>query len=226
VTTIEFTVKKKAKDRLAEEWRHDLEEQCVRMKLKGKTTDDCLDLFNEYVRVAPTLPKRKKNAIMLGVIFYACTKNDDQRTIQELARQTSRPEKEVRTGMKLIEKRCHVFQDKRRVEPSDLIPRYCQRMTPAFKNLFVANARVVAEYIHQFLEGKKPKTVAATDIILTYRWFYDGTAEWDESQIAELAKVKLATLRSSIAKVEEEMKSSGLSVSTIVADAESRHPTE
>jgi len=224
--TLAFTRKKSAKDKLAEEWRRELQSQCGRMMLKARTTKECVELFNEYVKMARTLPKKKRNTIMLGIIFYACKNNSDQRTILELARQTKTSEKEVRAGMKMVEKKCFAFMDKRKVEPMDLIPRYCKMMKPEIRDSFIANASIVAEHIHQFLEGKKPSTVAATDIVLTFKWFYNGIADWSEADVADMAKLKLTTLKNSVAKVEKEMRSSGLSVAAIIADAERAHPTE
>lgn len=226
--TLHFTTRRRAKDRMAEEFRHDLEDQCVRMNLKRRTINDCLELFDEYVRAAPTLPRSQKLAIMLGVIFHGCRKNDDTRTVQELARQTQRPEKEVRNGMKLVSRRCNAFDDKRKVEPIKLISRYCQnlRLKPEFMNMFVTNAQTVGMHINQYLEGRKANTVAATDIVLTFRWFYDGKCVWDEAQIAQLSKLKVTTLRKSIAKVEEEMKKDRKTVAEIIADAESQRPVD
>jgi len=225
--TIQFDKKRTAKDKTADSLRHELENQCTRMKLIGKTTNDALELFDFYVRNVKTLPKNQKVIIMLGVIFYACKINNDTRTVQELARQTGREPSEVRNGVKLISNKCGAFLTRDKVEPSKLISRHCEQlgMKSELTNMFVNRAIVVDEHIHQYLEGKKPKTVAATDMALTYKWFFEGQLEWDEATIAEKLDLKPATLRKSIVKVEEEMRANGKTVKSIIDDADERFPS-
>jgi len=213
--------KRKPRDAAIENFRHMLDSQCERMQLSKKTKNDCMDLFNHCARNG-ILSKSQITPLLLGILFHGCKKGDLQLTVKDLAKMTKQKEETVRKGMKIVGERCSAMLDREKVESSSLIHRYCIRlgMDASFMNMFVSNAKSVDEKIRQFLEGKKPNTVAATDIYLTLKWFYsDPYAEsWSLSKIAEAADLKATTLRKSIADVQKGMSDSGMTSDRIVQE--------
>jgi len=220
--TIVGIEKQKPKDVAIERNRHLLQDKCVQMQLSKKTQEECLDLFDKCVEKGP-IPRNQVNTYILGILFHGCKKGGSDITVRELARQTKQDEKTVRKGMKHVEKRCSVSDDKVKVESSGLIERYCITlgMDSSFCYKFVSNAKEVDRRIRQFLEGKKPNTVAATDIVLTLRWFYPEIETWTFNRIAEVAGLKPPTLRKSIAEVEAEMSKARCTAEDIVNYARS-----
>jgi len=243
--TIEFKRRYKAREKRKLHYLALLKKQCAKMSLGGKASDYCIKLFTEYADNAKSFSEKKMPEIMLGVIFHACTKMDYgfQRRIAELSRQTGVPEAQIRNGMKLIESVCKVSQGKYKTEPLYFIPRYCQNLLydklhvqmpngqidPVANyalNQFTSKADAVARYVNEFLEGKKPNTVAAADIALTVKWFYGMRIDLSDSEIAQGTDVTLKTLKSTIEKVEKEMEAHGLDTAAIVKEIESRFTEE
>jgi len=243
--TIPFFKKLTRREKMKYHYLFLLKQQCARMKLGGKASDLCLELFSQYADNAKSFSEKKMPDIMLGVIFHACAKMDYgyQRRIAELSRQTGIPQANIRNGMRLIENVCRVSEDKHKTEPVYFIPRYCRNLLSSklniqlpngrtdplanrTLNLFDSKANAVAEYVNQFLEGRKPNTVAATDIALTQKWFYEKQIDLSVQEIAKGTDVTLKTLNSTIEKVEEEMKARRMDTAAIVKEIESRFPQD
>lgn len=214
--TISFTKRKSEKERNMDKSRHDLLDQCARMKLNGATTDYCLELFDGYMKDVHTFPKHQIRAIFLGVLFYACKHVGSPCTPAELAKQTHEELKDVRQGMKLVWKRCNMIMTSDVQKTSqNLVDRYCGELHLDIR--FMSKAREVDEKIRHYVEGKHPNTVAATDIALTFEWCFPPEQRTDQAEIARVAGLKLATLRKSIAQVQEQLKEAGKTPADIVS---------
>lgn len=154
-----------------EKYRHVLSEQCLKMQLNGATMDYCLELFDGYMKDMHTFPMHHIKAIILGALFYACKHGGAPRTPAELADQTHTKLREVRQGMKLVSKRCSMIMTSDVQKTSqNLVDRYCDEL--GLDMPFISKAREVDDKIRQYVEGKHSNTVAATDIALTFEWFY------------------------------------------------------
>lgn len=214
--TISFTKRKSEKEKNMEKYRHVLSEQCLKMQLNGATMDYCLELFDGYMKDMHTFPMHHIKAIILGALFYACKHGGAPRTPAELADQTHTKLREVRQGMKLVSKRCSMIMTSDVQKTSqNLVDRYCDEL--GLDMPFISKAREVDDKIRQYVEGKHSNTVAATDIALTFEWFYPPEQRRDQARIAELAGLKLATLRKSIAQVQEEMRKANKSPADIIS---------
>jgi len=216
--------KPKAKDVAIQKYRHKIEDYCAKIGLSGKSQEDCLELFDIIAASSKNgIPRSQVTPIILGVLFHGCKKGDLPFTVKNLAEKTGKDEKTVRAGMKLVEKKAKVFVEKFKVEASNLIEPNCRKlgMEKPFMNVFVPNAKTVDSKIGQFLEGKKPSTVAATDIYLTLKWFYSEESRWSMSAIANVVGISVGTLNNSVKDVLKEMESAGISSEDIVTEAKS-----
>jgi len=218
VTSMKATAKEQARERC----RHKLEDQCRQMELSKRTTDDCLLLFEKYAEKG-TIQKNQVTIIILGILFHGCKKGENHLTVSELAKITSQSEENVRKGIKLIERKCEVSQDRSKVESSGFIRKFCFHlaMSPSEMNVFVPNAMIVDDYIRGYLEGRKPNTVAAADIALAVKWFHGDESKYSLDAIATTAGVSQSTLRKSIGDALAGMERAKVTPSQIVDYARS-----
>jgi len=209
--------KRRPKDAKIEGYRHKLEDQCNQMKLSRRTLNDCLSIFDRVAASGP-IAVQQVIPIILGILFYGCKQSDCPVTINELARQTGKSEPDIRKGMKIVAKRAPPSILPAKMDSSNLISRYCTQlgMSDPFLPQFISVAKEVDYKIRVFLEGKKPNTVAATDIILTLKWFHPSDTRWSVTDVARIANLTPATINKSIESVEKGMKEKMMTPESIV----------
>jgi len=211
-----------AKYAAMQKYRHEIEDYCVLIGLGRMCLNECLAIFDRFAMSSKnSIPQSRFTLVYLGVLFHGCKRGNTPFTIKNLAKVTGKSEVLVRKGVRLVEKKCEMYRDKVIVESSNLIENYCKQlgMDKTFMNVFVPNAKFVDDKIRHFLEGKRPTTVAATDIFLTLKWFYTEVTKWDISVIASSLGIRDTTLSDSINDVFRKLDEAGFTPEDVVKEA-------
>ena len=143
------------------------------MGLNARITDYCQEIYQIYSQNSKVISRASINAVILGILFFACKNNEAPRTIKELAKETHTTQDEVRRGMKLVSKRCASLINTAGsdVTVHSLIERYCTKLDLEYS--FTSKALGVETVIHKYAEGRHMNTIAAVSIVIALSKFKD-----------------------------------------------------
>ena len=181
-----------ATEKKQEEVSQKLMQQCAAMGLSARTKEYCREMYQLYTENVKVLAKTSINAVILGILFFACKNNGAPRTIKELAKETHTTQDEVRRGMKLVSKRCAslISSTGDQVTSQNLLERYCTKLGLEYS--FTSKALEVDAIIRKYVEGRRSNTLAAADIAIAFRWYYKPTFVFPSSSFLPLALARAA----------------------------------